>query len=109
MKKNLSIILPVYNENESLELMVKILTHSLDFEHEIIVVYDSLDDQSVPMAKKLENDFNSVKSIHNKIAHGVKYAIQSGLSIAKFDVVLISAVDEIFPILEINKMLEKMI
>ena len=109
MKKNLSIILPVYNENESLELMVKILTHSLEFEHEIIVVYDSLDDQSVPMAKKLENDFNSVKSIHNKIAHGVKYAIQSGLSIAKFDVVLISAVDEIFPILEINKMLEKMI
>ena len=51
MKKNLSIILPVYNENESLELMVKILTHSLEFEHEIIVVYDSLDDQSVPVAK----------------------------------------------------------
>ena len=108
-KKELSIILPVYNENESLELMVKILTHSLDFEHEIIIVYDSLDDLSVPVAKKLEKDFNNVKSIHNKINHGVKYAIQSGLSIAKFDVVLISAVDEILPILEINKMLEKMI
>ena len=109
IKKNLSIILPVYNEDESLELMIKILTHSLDFEHEIIIVYDSLDDKSVPIAKKLEDNFDNVKSIHNKISPGVKYAIQTGLSIARFDFVLITAVDELFPILEINKMLEKMI
>ena len=66
IKKNLSIILPVYHEDESLELMIKILTHSLDFEHEIIIVYDSLDDKSVPVAKKLEDNFDNVKSIHNK-------------------------------------------
>ena len=108
-KKELSIILPVYNENESLELMVKILTHSLDFDHEIIIVYDSLDDRSVPIAKRLENNFSNVRAVHNKISHGVKYAIQSGLSVARFEFILITAVDEIFPILEINKMLEKMI
>ena len=34
-KKNLSIVLPVYNEKESLSLMIKILNSSLDFEHEI--------------------------------------------------------------------------
>ena len=52
--KKLSIILPVYNENEGLELMVKILTHSLDFEHEILIIYDTQDDLSIPIAKKLE-------------------------------------------------------
>ena len=107
--KKLSIILPVYNENEGLELMVKILTHSLDFEHEILIIYDTQDDLSIPIAKKLEKDFSNVKSIHNDIAIGVKYAIQKGLSLAKFDVILITPVDEIFPILEINKMLKKMI
>ena len=107
--KKLSIILPVYNEKESLEFMVKILTHSLDFEHEILIIYDTPNDLSISIAKKLEKDFSNVKSVHNDIAKGVKYAIQKGLSIAKFDTILITAVDEIFPILEINKMLEKMI
>ena len=41
MKKNLSIILPVFNEKESLSLMIKILNSTLDFENEIIIVYDN--------------------------------------------------------------------
>ena len=104
-KKELSIILPVYNENESLELMVKILTHSLNFDHEIIIVYDSLEDISVPIAKRLENNFSNVRTVHNKISHGVKYAIQSGLSVARFNFILITAVDEIFPIIAIDEMI----
>ena len=74
--KKLSIILPVYNEKESLEFMVKILTHSLDFEHEILIIYDTPNDLSISIAKKLEKDFSNVKSVHNDIAKGVKYAIQ---------------------------------
>ena len=81
--KKLSIILPVYNEKESLEFMVKILTHSLDFEHEILIIYDTQDDLSIPIAKKLEKDFSNVKSIHNDIAIGVKYAIQKKLCALK--------------------------
>ena len=37
MEKNLSIIIPVYNEKESLSLMVKILNSVLEFNNEIII------------------------------------------------------------------------
>ena len=52
MNKNLSIVIPVYNERESLSLMVKILNSTLDFDNEIIIVYDNEEDNSIPIAKK---------------------------------------------------------
>ena len=36
---------------ESLSLMVKILNSTLEFENEIIIVYDSDQDNSIPVAK----------------------------------------------------------
>ena len=57
MEKNLSIIIPVYNEKESLSLMIKILNSTLEFNNEIIIVYDNENDNSIPVAKKLQNDF----------------------------------------------------
>ena len=34
--------------------MVRLLKSSLDFENEVLIVYDNLNDNSVPEAKKLE-------------------------------------------------------
>ena len=42
---NLSIVIPVYNEKESLSLMIKILNSTLEFNNEIIIVYDNEDDK----------------------------------------------------------------
>ncbi len=74
MTKNLSIIIPVYNEKESLSLMIKILNSSLEFDNEIIIVYDDENDNSIPVAKKLQNNFKNIILVHNKIGRGVKYA-----------------------------------
>ena len=41
MNKDLSIILPIYNEKDSLPIMVRILNSTIKFEKEIIIVYDS--------------------------------------------------------------------
>jgi len=54
MNKKLSIILPVFNEKESLSMMVSLLKSSIKFENEILIVYDNENDNSVPIAKKLE-------------------------------------------------------
>ena len=67
MEKNLSIIIPVYNEKDSLSLMVKILNSSLEFEHEIIIVYDDIKDNSIPEAEKLKEKFNNIVLVHNNI------------------------------------------
>ena len=108
-KKNLSIVLPVYNEKESLSLMIKILNSSLDFEHEIIIVYDDEKDNSLPVAKKLQESFQNIKLVHNKFGKGVKYAVLTGVKNSKFENILITAVDEIFPIISIEKMLNMII
>ena len=109
MKKNLSIILPVYNEKESLSLMVKILNSSLDFENEIIVVYDNENDNSIPVAQKLQESFQNIKLVQNNLGKGVKFAIAAGIKNAKFENILITAVDEIFPIISIDKMLNMIV
>ena len=109
MKKNLSIVLPVYNEKESLSLMVKILNSSLDFENEIIVVYDNENDNSIPVAKKLQESFQNIKLVQNDLGKGVKFAIAAGIKNAKFENILITAVDEIFPIISIDKMLNMIV
>ena len=109
MKKSLSIIIPVYNEKESLSLMIKILNSTLEFENEIIIVYDSADDNSIPVAKKLQSKFNNIVLIHNTFGKGVKYALKTGVENSKYDNILITAVDEIFPILSIDKMITMLV
>ena len=109
MKKQLSIVLPVYNEKESLSLMIKILNSTLDFENEILIVYDNEDDNSIPEAKKLQHQFDNLVLVHNKLGKGVKYALQAGVNNSKYDNILITAVDEIFPILSIEKMLNMIV
>ncbi len=109
MNKNLSIIIPVYNEKDSLSLMIKILNSTLEFENEIIIVYDSEEDNSIPVAKKLKEKFKNISLVHNKKGKGVKYALQAGVSNAKYENILVTTVDEVFPILSIDKMLSMII
>ena len=109
MNKQLSIILPVHNERESLEIMIRLLNSTLNFEYEIIVVYDEDNDNSIDVAKKLEKDFQNFRLIQNRIGKGVRNAIQQGVKESKYEVILITAVDEIFPIIAIDTMLEKIV
>ena len=56
MKKELSIILPIFNERDSLPIMVKLLDSSINFKKEIIIVYDSENDNAIDVAKDLVNE-----------------------------------------------------
>ena len=107
--KKLSIILPVFNEKESLLIMVRLLNSSLKIDAEIIIVHDSLNDNSLESANILINEYENVQLVHNKIGPGVKNAIQAGIDKSKNEIILITAVDEIFPIISIEKMLEEIL
>ena len=61
------------------------------------------------VANELKNEFENIKVIHNNIAKGVRYAVDVGVSNSKYDVIMIFAVDEIFPIISIEKMLDLLI
>ena len=109
MDRQISIILPVYNEKESLNIMVRLLNSTLKIKNEILIVHDTLNDNSLVAAQILEKEFSNIRIIHNKIGPGVKNAVSAGIKIAKYDVILITAVDEIFPIIAIEKMLDEII
>ena len=105
MNKSLSIILPVYNEKESLAIMVRLLKSTLKFENEILIIYDSLEDNCVSEAKKLEKEIPNVRAIHNDIQPGVKFAVEKGIKESKYDIIFVTAVDEMFPIIAIDEMI----
>ena len=62
MEKRLSIILPVFNEKESLSVMVRLLNSYLKFDNEILIIYDDIKDNSLPVAEALEKEFRNVIS-----------------------------------------------
>ena len=107
-KKELSIILPVKNEKESLPIMIKILKLSLDFSYEVIIVHDDLDDNTIPEAHKLQEQFKEMKIslIHNDYGRGIINAVKKGVESSKYDIILVTVADEIFPIVSIPKMLD---
>lgn len=109
INKEISIILPIYNEKESLPIMVRLLESSIKFKKEIIIVHDTENDTALEIANELVNEFDDVHIVQNKISKGVKYAIETGVSKAKYDTFIILAVDEIFPIIAIDKMLDLMV
>ena len=70
MKKELSIILPVFNEKDSLPIMVRLLNSSIKFKKEIIIVYDDRHDNSIKVAKELASESQDIILVHNKIGEG---------------------------------------
>ena len=106
MEKRLSIILPVFNEKESLSVMVRLLNSYLKFDNEILIIYDDINDNSLPEAEVLEREFKNVRKLQNSKGKGVMNAVDTGIKESKYDYILITAVDEIFPIIAINEMLD---
>ena len=106
MEKRLSIILPVFNEKESLSVMVRLLNSYLKFDNEILIIYDDIKDNSLPVAEALEKEFRNVRKLQNTKGAGVMNAVDTGIKASKYDYILITAVDEIFPIISINEMLD---
>ncbi len=104
--QSLAIVLPVLNEGINLRIMLKILRATVDVPHEVLVVCDSPDDDSIPVVEKMQRDYEHVRVVHNTLGRGVINAIRAGVSAAKSDVILIFAADEVGPVLAIDDMLE---
>ena len=104
-KPKLSVLIPVLNEGINLKIMLKILMATIDIPHEVLVVYDKLDDDSIPVVKAVQNGYPQLKSVHNKLGRGVLNAVMAGVDAASGKYILIIAADDIGPVLAINDMI----
>jgi dolichol-phosphate mannosyltransferase len=101
----LSILLPVRNEGINLRIMLKILRAVVDELHEVLVVYDSPDDDSIGVVNEVGRVYPELRGVHNSRGRGVVNAIRTGVSASEGDVILIFAADEVGPVLAIEDMI----
>jgi len=87
----LSVIIPVYNEVESIETILK-RVHDTKLVHEIVVVDDGSKDGTRDVLKKLDGK-NGVRVILHEKNQGKGAAVRTGMGAAQGDVLLIQDAD----------------
>lgn len=107
-KVTLSIIIPVLNEGVNLKMLLRILKAVVDTPHEVLVVHDLTNDDSIPVVKVMQKSYPGLKLVHNKLGRGVINAIKSGVANASGKYVLTIAADDIGPLLAIEDMVALM-
>ena len=69
MKKKLSIIVPVYNEVKTVEIIIKKLVNLKlynNLQKELIIIDDYSTDGSIDILKKYANKYSFIKAIYKK-------------------------------------------
>jgi len=103
-KIKLSVVIPVLNEGSNLKVLLPILKTLINVPHEILVVHDIINDDSISVVKSMQKDYKKLRLVHNKLGRGVINAIKSGVNESSGDYVITIAADDIGPPLAINDM-----
>ena len=104
----LSILLPVRNEGINLRIMVKLMRAVVEVPHELLIVHDTLEDDSVAIVRPMQEYWKNLRLVHNQQGRGVVNAVRAGVEAAVGDYVLLFAADEVGPLLAIEDMLALM-
>ena len=93
MTPELSIILPVYNEGDSVEPVLRALDAAVATPHELVVVYDFDGDTTVPVIQRLAGELQGLRGLRNDLGRGVLNAMKAGIAGTSAPYVLISMAD----------------
>ena len=85
----ISIIIPCFNEEQTLEKIVKKVLKFQSFEKEIIIVDDCSSDRSGEIIDSLKTNFSEIKSVKHKKNLGKVAGIKSGVELSTGDIILI--------------------
>jgi glycosyltransferase involved in cell wall biosynthesis len=89
----LAIVVPVYNEGEAVEPVLRALSAGVETPHEIIVVYDFDEDTTVPVVARLAGELPGLRGLRNELGRGVLNAMKAGIAATQAPYVLISMAD----------------
>lgn len=101
----LSILLPVRNEGINLRIMLKILRAVVEGRHEVLVIHDTPEDDSISVVREFQDAYPGLRLVRNDLGRGAANAIRAGIEAATGDVLLIFAADEAGPVLAIEDMM----
>ena len=89
----LAIVLPVYNEGEAVEPVLRALSAAVTTPHELVVVYDFDGDTTVPVVTRLAGEIPGLRGLRNDLGRGVLNAMKAGIAGTSAPYVLISMAD----------------
>jgi glycosyltransferase involved in cell wall biosynthesis len=89
----LSIVVPVYNEGEAVEPVLRGLSTAVGTPHELVVVYDFDEDTTVPVVDRLRAEIPGLRGLRNGLGRGVLNAMKAGIAGTTAPYVLISMAD----------------
>jgi len=93
MKPRVSVILPVHNEGDSITVSLDRLLSSIELPCEILVVYDTPEDTTVPWLEKYMLSDSRVVPVLNWFGPGPAHAIRCGFEQASADVAVVTMAD----------------
>lgn len=112
MNSSISIVIPVYNSENSLKPLCAALSSVLEnafYQYEIILVDDGSIDKSYEIMLELHNKYNHIKIIQLKGNFGQQNAIMCGFHYTEFDYVITMDDDLQHPPQEILKLYDKIL
>ena len=90
---DLSVVLPVYNEGEAVEPVLRALSAAIATHHELVVVYDFDADTTVPVVARLADEIPGLRGLRNDLGRGVLNAMKAGIAESRGPYILISMAD----------------
>ena len=105
-QRYISIIVPVYNEGANISKFISSLESSVNIKHEVLIIYDFDEDDTVPVAKMLRKKFKNIKIVKNKLGFGLINACKTGFNKANGDFIVVMSGDLADEPRTINKMYE---
>ena len=92
-RPELAIVLPVYNEGDAVEPVLRGLAAAVTTPHELVVVYDFDEDTTVPVIARLTGEIPGLRGLRNDLGRGVLNAMKAGIAGTDAPYVLISMAD----------------
>ncbi|MEI8393002.1 MAG: glycosyltransferase family 2 protein, partial [Actinomycetes bacterium] len=86
-----SIVMPVYNEGESVVVCIDRILEIVSMDLEIVVVYDSLEDTTAPVISRYQD--SRVRGELNDLGPGPANAIRTGISRSRAEAVIVTMAD----------------
>jgi dolichol-phosphate mannosyltransferase len=88
-----TIVIPVYNEGSAIVACLERILREVQLPCEVLVVYDSEDDITVPYARKISEGDRRVRPLLNTYGQGPANAIRFGIESAAAPVVVVTMAD----------------
>ncbi len=104
---NISIIIPVHYDEDSIGEVIKAIEQHVDAEYEIVVVDDHSNDRTADIVKNLTLTYKNIHLVQNNKEPGFANALKTGFDNARSDIVIPVMADLCDDPDTINRMYEK--